>query len=210
MYRIFAIIAMLMAALTVISFSQTKKTKGASMSKNQATPGGVGKQIAVIQTSMGTIEVELFGNDAPKTVENFVKLAQKKYFDGMRFHRVVPGFVIQTGDEFSKDPKKADQWGTGGESIWGKDFEDELNPATPSYQAGYKHGVLAMANKGPNTNSSQFFICLQDVQLPHSYTIFGKVTKGLDVVDKIGKVPTDPSSQRPRSDVMLKHLTIKK
>jgi len=204
------IILLLTVVLSVGAFTQAKKSKGSSMSSGQATPGAASKHTAVIATSMGTIEIELFGNDAPKTVENFVKLAEKKYYDGLRFHRVVPGFVIQTGDAFSKDVNKADSWGTGGESAWGKEFEDELNANSASYKAGYKHGVVAMANHGPNTNSSQFFICLADVQLPHAYTIFGTVTKGLDVVDKIGKVQTDPRSQRPVAEVLMKSITIKK
>ena len=141
--------------------------------------------VALVETSMGSFEIELYPSDAPKTVENFVKLSEKKYFDGMRVHRIAKGFVIQTGDDKSKDPAQADQWGSGGQSIWGKEFEDELNPNAPSFKEGYKKGVVAMANRGPNTNTSQFFVCLQDVSLPHKYTIFGKVVKGMDVVDKI-------------------------
>ena len=171
--------------------------------------------IALVETSMGSFEIELYPSDAPKTVENFVKLSEKKYFDGMRVHRIAKGFVIQTGDENSKDPAKAGQWGLGGQSIWGKQFEDELNPNTPSYKEGYKKGVVAMANKGPNTNTSQFFICLQDVSLPHMYTIFGKVVKGMDVVDKIGAVDIipgrmGPTDGRPKTDVLIKKISIKK
>jgi cyclophilin family peptidyl-prolyl cis-trans isomerase len=148
---------------------------------------------AIVETSLGTFEIELYGEDAPKTVENFVGLADKKFFDGMRFHRVVNGFVIQTGDEKSKSPAKMSAWGTGGQSIWGKEFEDELNPTTASFQEGYKKGVVAMANRGPNTNTSQFFIMLADnPRMPKLYTIFGKVVKGLDVVEKIGQVEIVP------------------
>jgi cyclophilin family peptidyl-prolyl cis-trans isomerase len=143
------------------------------------------KEYAVVETSLGSFEIEFYGEDAPKTVDNFVRLAQKKYFDGMRFHRVVHGFVIQTGDEKSKNPAKVNEWGTGGRSIWGKEFEDELNPNAPSLQKGYQKGVVAMANRGPNTNTSQFFVMLVDnPRMPKLYTIFGKVVKGLDVVDK--------------------------
>ena len=162
------------------------------------------KQVAVIETTMGTIEIELYASDAPKTVENFVKLAKKKYFDGVIFHRVSKGFVIQGGDPTGT--------GTGGQSIWGKDFADELNPQTPSYKEGYVKGVVAMANKGPNTNSSQFFIMLRDMQLPHNYTIFGKVIKGMDVVDKIGQVEIDPqmgpTDGKPKVDVVMKKVTV--
>lgn len=175
------------------------------------TMGTPAQEVATIETSMGNFEIELYRTDAPKTVENFVKLAEKKYFDGMRFHRVAKGFVIQSGDAYSKDPAKSAMWGTGGESIYGKEFEDELNPNTPSSKAGYKKGVVAMANSGPNTNTSQFFVCLQDVGLPHNYTIFGKVIKGMDAVEKIGQVETSPQRDgRPKTEVFMKKITIKK
>ena len=175
------------------------------------------KEIGVIETSMGTIEVEFFKNDAPKTVENFVRLAtERKFFDGMRVHRVSKNFVIQTGDDKSKDPKKMDEWGTGGKSIWGKEFNDELNPNAPSFKEGYKKGVLAMANRGPNTNTSQFFIMLRDrPDMPKNYTIFGRVIKGQNVVDAIGQVDIipgqmGPTDGRPKTDVIIKKVTIKK
>ncbi len=172
------------------AYSQTGKKK----------PMTQGKAVAVIETSMGTIEAELYSADAPKTVENFTGLAGKKYFDGIIFHRVVPGFVIQGGDPTGT--------GTGGESIWKKEFADELNPATASYKAGYKKGVLAMANRGPNTNTSQFFIMLDDnTTLPMNYTIFGKVVKGIEVVDAIGKVPLRGST--PVTPVVMKSVRIR-
>ncbi len=130
-----------------------------------------GKKATGKEVPMGTIEIELFAQDAPKAVENFVKLADRKYFNGVLFHRVSKGFVIQGGDPTGT--------GAGGKSIWGKDFADELNPNAPSFKEGYKKGIVAMANKGPNTNSSQFFIMLADApRMPKNYTIFGKVVKG--------------------------------
>jgi cyclophilin family peptidyl-prolyl cis-trans isomerase len=173
------------------------------------------KEIAVLQTSLGAIEIELYRPDAPKTVQNFVKLAQKKTFNGIRFHRVSKGFVIQTGDPLSADPKKKGEWGMGGTSIYGgKEFADELNTNTQSYKDGYKRGVVAMANRGPNTNTSQFFIMLADrVDMPKRYTIFGRVVSGMDVVDKIGSVELDPpyaSDGKPKTDVMLLKVSIKK
>jgi cyclophilin family peptidyl-prolyl cis-trans isomerase len=164
------------------------------------------KEIAVIETTLGTIEAELYPADAPKTVENFVGLAGKKYFDGIIFHRVVPGFVIQGGDPTGT--------GAGGKSIWGKEFADELNPAAASYKEGYKKGVLAMANRGPNTNTSQFFIMLADnTTLPKNYTIFGKVTKGIEVVDAIGNVPLKggmgPDASKPATPVVMKSVRIR-
>lgn len=133
---------------------------------------------AIIETNKGTIELELYSSDAPKTVMNFATLAKRGYYNGLTFHRVEPGFVIQGGDPNGN--------GTGGKSIYGETFEDELDPDTKSYQAGYNAGVLAMANRGSDTNGSQFFIMLEDnPSLPKAYTIFGKVTKGIDVVRKI-------------------------
>lgn len=133
---------------------------------------------AVIKTDKGDITLELYPNDAPKTVMNFATLAKNGYYDNLTFHRVEPGFVIQGGDPSGN--------GTGGTSIYGAKFEDELNSNAASYKTGYLEGVLAMANSGPNTNGSQFFIMLKDNEtLPKNYTIFGKVTSGLDVVHKI-------------------------
>ena len=171
--------------------------------KKPMTQGNV---TAVIETTLGTIEAELYREDAPKTVENFVGLAEKKYFDGIIFHRVVPGFVIQGGDPTGT--------GTGGKSFWGKQFADELNPAAPSFKEGYRKGVLAMANRGPNTNTSQFFIMLADnTTLPKVYTIFGKVVKGMDVVDAIGRVPLQggmgPDASKPVTPVVMKSVRIR-
>jgi len=133
---------------------------------------------ATIKTKKGDIQLELYPQDAPKTVTNFTTLAKNGFYDGLTFHRVEPGFVIQGGDP--------DGNGTGGTSIYGSEFEDELNENTESYKNGYKEGVLAMANRGPDTNSSQFFIMLADNDsLPKNYTIFGKVTTGMDVVKNI-------------------------
>ena len=163
-------------------------------------------EIAVMATSMGTIEIELYRNDAPRTVDNFVKLAEQKYFDGIKFHRIAKGFVIQGGDPTGT--------GGGGKSIYGKEFEDELNPAAPSFKTGYVHGTVAMANRGPNTNTSQFFIMLQDApRLPKAYTIFGRVVSGLDVVDRIGAVEITPemgaTDGRPKTDVVITSVRMK-
>jgi len=158
---------------------------------------------AVIETTYGKIELELFRADAPKTVENFVGLAEQGLYDSVSFHRVAKGFVIQTGDIN----------GQGGASIWGKPFADELDPKAPSYQRGYVKGTLAMANRGPNTNTSQFFITLKDFpSLPKNYTIFGLVTKGMEVVEKIGAVEVipqlGPTDGRPRVEIMMTKVTI--
>jgi cyclophilin family peptidyl-prolyl cis-trans isomerase len=165
-------------------------------------------QIATVETSMGSFEVTLYDADAPKSVANFVGLAKKDFYNGILFHRVVAGFVIQAGDPKTKDKAMRAQWGSGGESIYGGEFADELDENTPSAKAGYDHGVLAMANHGPNTNSSQFFVCTAHVDLPHAYTIFGKVTKGLDVVDKIGAVQVG-AGDCPTTDVVIKSVKVR-
>jgi cyclophilin family peptidyl-prolyl cis-trans isomerase len=123
------------------------------------------------------------------------------------FHRIAKGFVIQGGDPTGT--------GAGGKSIYGKEFADELNPYTASYQAGYLRGVVAMANRGPNTNTSQFFILLADAAwLPKNYTIFGKVVKGMENVDAIGRMDIvaqgSPSDGRPKTPVLMKRVTIRK
>jgi cyclophilin family peptidyl-prolyl cis-trans isomerase len=150
---------------------------------------------ALIKTNYGDIKVEFFTNDAPKTVNNFITLSNDGYYDSVIFHRVISGFMIQGGDpsgtghgEYGKFP--------------GYEFEDELNNQIP-----YSKGILAMANRGPNTNGSQFFIMHVDYPLPYNYTIFGRVVDGLDVVDKIASVETD-SSDRPLEDVIISTVEI--
>jgi cyclophilin family peptidyl-prolyl cis-trans isomerase len=156
--------------------------------------------LVIIRTSLGDIHMELFGEDAPKAVKNFVELSKKGYYNGVLFHRVAPGFVIQGGDPWSRDSaNKRTVWGRGGTSIYGSTFADELDPRSPSGQIGYKEGIVAMANRGPNTNSSQFFIVLSEggaSHLQYSYTIFGRVTKGMEIVKAIGQLPVDPVYQR--------------
>lgn len=154
------------------------------------------KYMITLSTNFGDITFETYNNDAPKTVENFVALSKKGFYNGVIFHRVIKGFMIQGGDPTGT--------GMGGP---GYKFEDELNPSTPSYKAGYKKGVVAMANAGPNTNGSQFFIMLADYLLPNNYTIFGKVVSGQDVVDKIGLSKTD-SNDRPLAEAVIKSVKV--
>ncbi|MEK7596282.1 MAG: peptidylprolyl isomerase [Patescibacteria group bacterium] len=154
---------------------------------------------ATVETNMGNITIELYPNDVPKTAANFIGLAKKGYYNGVIFHRVVSGFVIQGGDPTGT--------GRGGDSIYGGEFEDELNPNTESYQRGYLRGAAAMANRGPDTNSSQFFIMLEDKSLPKLYTIFGKVIEGDDVVQNIGQARTD-ANDKPLEPVIINKVTI--
>jgi cyclophilin family peptidyl-prolyl cis-trans isomerase len=154
---------------------------------------------AIIQTNMGTIRFELLEQDAPKTTENFRLLAEKGYYDGVIFHRVIKGFMIQGGDPTGT--------GRGGESAWGGRFNDEINRSSPLYQGSYAAGTVAMANAGPNTNGSQFFIMHVDYPLPPSYTKFGRVTEGQDVVNAIATTKTGPGD-KPLSDVTIEKVTI--
>ncbi len=150
-----------------------------------------------LDTNYGPIVFETYDSDAPNTVKNFVTLAEKGFYNGLTFHRVIKGFMIQGGDPSGN--------GTGGP---GYKFADELDPNTPSYKAGYKKGVVAMANAGPNTNGSQFFIMHQDYPLPNNYTIFGKVVSGQEVVDKIADVQTGPND-KPVAPVIMNTVTAK-
>jgi cyclophilin family peptidyl-prolyl cis-trans isomerase len=181
---------------------------GESGAGNPKVPAGAkssGGLHAVIDTDKGPIEIELLAADAPKAVENFRLLAEHHYYDGIAFHRVVKGFMIQTGD-----PQGT---GMGGESAWGGEFADEINPGSPLYQAGYRRGIVAMANHGPNTNGSQFFIMHQDFDLPPSYVIIGRVSGGMDAVDAIANTPTGPGADggmsKPLTPPVMKAVTIK-
>jgi cyclophilin family peptidyl-prolyl cis-trans isomerase len=151
-----------------------------------------------IETNMGTIVFETYDSDAPKAVNNFITLANKGFYDGLIFHRVINGFMIQGGDPTGT--------GRGGP---GYQFEDELNPNTESYKTGYTRGTVAMANAGANTNGSQFFIMHKDTPLPHNYTIFGRVISGMDVVDKIATTKTG-EGDRPINEVKMLKATVAK
>jgi cyclophilin family peptidyl-prolyl cis-trans isomerase len=159
---------------------------------------------ATIATTAGDIVVEIADADAPKAAANFIKLAKEGFYDGVIFHRVIPGFMIQGGDgEYGRVDEKGQvrnrgRVGTGGP---GYRFDDEKFPGD------YARGALAMANAGPNTNGSQFFICHADAGLPKSYTIFGMVTKGLDVVDVIATAPRN-SRDLPNNPVAMTSVTI--
>jgi cyclophilin family peptidyl-prolyl cis-trans isomerase len=152
--------------------------------------------LVTISTNFGDIQFETYDADAPKTVKNFITLADKGYYNGLTFHRIIAGFMIQGGDPTGN--------GSGGP---GYQFEDELNPNTESYKKGYARGTVAMANAGPNTNGSQFFIMHEDYPLPNNYTIFGHVVKGMDVVDKITDVKTG-ANDRPVEAVIMQKVMV--
>ena len=147
---------------------------------------------ATIHTNRGAIEVELFDEDAPKTVENFTSLARKGFYDGVIFHRVIPDFMIQGGDPTGT--------GMGGP---GYEFEDEIN------EHRVERAALAMANAGPNTNGSQFFIVTAEATpwLDGKHTVFGRVTSGMDVVDRISESERD-ANDRPRKPVTIERVEL--
>lgn len=153
------------------------------------------KYKALLTTSKGKIDIELFANETPKTVNNFVFLAKEGFYNNTIFHRVMKGFMIQGGDP------KGD--GTGGP---GYKFEDE------KITRDYKRGIVAMANSGPNTNGSQFFIMHKDYALPKDYVIFGRVVEGMDTVDKIAEIPTADNSQgeqsKPTERISIESISI--
>ena len=154
------------------------------------------KYSAVIETTLGQIEIELFTDIAPKTVNNFVNLSNDGYYDNVIFHRVIKGFMIQGGDPSGTGHGEMGKYP-------GYEFEDELNDPMQ-----YEKGIVAMANRGPNTNGSQFFIMHVDYPLPYDYTIFGKVTNGIDVVDAIANVQTG-DMDKPVDDVVINSVDIK-
>jgi cyclophilin family peptidyl-prolyl cis-trans isomerase len=183
------------------------QSSSSSSSANPKVPAGAkssGGLHATIETDRGAIELELLPNDAPMAVENFRLLAEHGYYDGLTFHRIVKGFMIQGGDPTGT--------GTGGESAWGGSFADEINPQSPLYQAGYRRGIVAMANAGPNTNGSQFFIMHEDYDLPPNYVIFARVTSGMETVDAIANVPTtrgdDGGMSKPVTPPVIKTVTV--
>jgi|TARA_B100001093_G_scaffold96759_1_gene88728 cyclophilin family peptidyl-prolyl cis-trans isomerase len=185
---------------TVTTTAETTTTLGENMDKTYTQPhemtiNNSKSYTAIIKTSLGDMKVEFFTNDAPMTVNNFINLAQDGYYDGVIFHRVISDFMIQGGDpsgtghgDYGKYP--------------GYQFQDELNNQIP-----YSKGILAMANSGPNTNGSQFFIMHVDYPLPYNYTIFGKVVEGLDVIDIIATVETG-AGDKPTSDVIIETVEI--
>jgi cyclophilin family peptidyl-prolyl cis-trans isomerase len=183
------LIWLLQPAAMVTSENQASET--ATNTTNQSSA-----MTATIKTNKGDIDVAFFEDSAPKTVENFQKLAADDFYQGVIFHRVIEGFMIQGGDPTGT--------GTGGP---GYTFADELDPDSAAAKRGYKRGTLAMANSGPNSNGSQFFIMHEDKPLPYNYTIFGYVTDGMDVVDLIAMVETAPGD-KPRTDVVIEDVVI--
>lgn len=182
------------------STSQSVKDINNNQNKNMENSNEIKEyKIAVLHTNMGDISFEFLA-DKPLTTGNFIKLASSNFYDNVKFHRVINGFMIQTGDPLSKDDSQKMYWGTGGP---GYKFADELTG-----DEKYVIGTVAMANSGPNTNGSQFFIMTSDTPLPPSYTVFGKVIAGQDVAQKIQDVATD-ANDRPISDIIINSIDLK-
>jgi cyclophilin family peptidyl-prolyl cis-trans isomerase len=195
--------SLLIACAVLVLFTACSSPEG-----NPKVPSGAKSSAGlhgVIETDKGVIEIEFLPTDAPKAVENFRLLAEHGYYDGLTFHRIVKGFMVQGGDP--------DGDGTGGQSAWGATFEDEINEASPLYRDGYRRGLVAMANRGANTNGSQFFILHQDYPLPPSYVIFAKVTAGMETVDALADTPTtlggDGGMSQPVTPPRIKKVTIR-
>ena len=183
-----------------IEVNQTTEVTDMTYDKTYTSPPSMTINVessytAEIETSSGSITIDLFTDVAPKTVNNFVTLSKDGYYNDVIFHRVIKGFMIQGGDPS----------GTGHGDMGkypGYDFEDELeNPMN------YERGIVAMANRGPNTNGSQFFIMHADYPLPYQYTIFGKVTEGLETVDAIANVQTG-ENDKPVDDIVILSVKI--
>jgi cyclophilin family peptidyl-prolyl cis-trans isomerase len=181
---------------------------GCTSSGNPKVPPGSkssGGQHATIETDKGPIQIEFFTAAAPKAAENFRLLAEHGYYDGLTFHRVVKGFMIQGGDPTGD--------GSGGQSAWGPPFEDEIDKDSALYRGGYRRGFVAMANSGPNTNGSQFFILQEDYPLPPNYVIFARVTDGMDAVDAIANTPVTAGAggemSKPATPPTIKKVVVR-
>jgi cyclophilin family peptidyl-prolyl cis-trans isomerase len=193
------------AALAVICVLLAGCSPSSGNSKVPAGAKSSGGTHATIVTDKGPIEIELLESSQPRAVENFRLLAEHGYYDGLTFHRIVKGFMIQGGDPTGT--------GSGGESAWGEPFADEINPQSDLYRDGYRRGIVAMANAGPNTNGSQFFIMHMDYELAPNYVIFARVTSGMATVDAIADTRTtlgdDGAMSRPVTPQVIKTVTIR-
>ncbi len=177
--------------------NETEQAPGASEVKEEDIKKAM---IATLHTNKGDIKIELFTEETPVTVGNFVKLAKNGFYSGVKFHRVIKDFMIQGGDPLTKDDSKMDAWGSGGP---GYTFPDEIGPNNRN-----NIGTISMANAGPNTNGSQFFINTANNNfLDEKHTVFGKVVAGMDVVESIQNSPTD-ERDRPTTPVVINSLTV--
>lgn len=192
-------VAVLVMLFALLMAGCSEKESGASKTARSNQPN----RTAVIETDLGAIKFELLEDEAPKTAENFRLLAERGYYNGTIFHRVISGFMIQGGDPNGD--------GTGGQTATGAPLPNEINRSSSLYQGGYRRGLVAMANKGrPETGSSQFFIMHQNYSLQPNYTVFGRVIEGMDVVDKIASAPNAGPSMmnRPVTPVKMNRVYV--
>ena len=196
---VIAVVVFLLSRNGVSFLSEDGTTPAAEKKDESSTVTLEQSTLADVETTLGTITIELYPKDAPKTVENFIKLAESGFYDGTKFHRVIKDFMIQGGDPNSKDNNWADD-GRGGP---GYTFEDEIN------QHKVVRGALAMANSGPNTNGSQFFIVTAQATpwLDGKHTVFGRVVGSMEAVDKIEAVSKN-ENDHPREDIIIKSMNI--
>lgn len=195
MKKIILAIIILLVVLILISKGEEKKQSVIIKEDNM-------NSTVVMKTNMGDIKLELYLEETPNTANNFLKLAKEGFYNGVKFHRVIPGFMIQGGDPLTKDDSLIGQWGTGGPGYQFEDeFVDELSNTV---------GTISMANSGPGTNGSQFFINTGDnMFLDGKHTVFGQVTEGMDVVVKIQEVETTGSPfDRPIEPVIIELVEI--
>lgn len=195
------IVALIVAVLIIGSAffytANQKETENKKENNNNIKQETVMDYQITLKTSKGDISFKTFADQAPNTVQNFVDLAKDEFYDGLIFHRVIDGFMIQGGC-----PKGTGRGGPG------YTFDDEIDPNSELYQGGYEKGIVAMANSGPNTNGSQFFIMVADYPLPPNYTIFGEVTEGQEIADQISKVNTN-GADKPLKDIVIEEVDIK-
>lgn len=194
-----------LSAPTQLAQADTKEEKAEAKSDAAPAKGGAANPIVELKTNKGSIEIELFEDDVPNTVANFVSLIEKGFYDGTSFHRILKGFMAQGGDPNTKDESKAGSWGTGGP---GYTFDNEGGD-NPKHKN--TRGHISMANAGPGTNGSQFFLLFKDANyLDGRHTAFGKVVKGMDVVDAIEKdAATVEDGQKPREKIVIEKGTVK-
>src|SRR5215831_13412901 len=197
--RMLLVILVALCAVSLSGCSNGQEQTNTNQAATAPTASGAKHQTAVIETTAGTIKFQLLDDEAPKTAENFEQLANRGFYNGTIFHRTIPGFMIQGGDPLGN--------GTGGQTATGAPLPNEIRPGSALYQGGYKRGLVAMANRGrPETGTSQFFIMHQNYPLPPNYTVFGRVTQGIDVVDKIATAPT--IGDRPTNPVKMNKVYI--
>ena len=191
------IIATLMIVGAIFYIVEDAPSKGSFVENNQNNVEVMNYEIK-LKTNKGEITFESLSDIAPNTVNNFIRLAEKEFYNGLIFHRIIDGFMIQGGCP--------EGTGRGGP---GYTFDDEIDPNLEIYQGGYEKGLVAMANSGPNTNGSQFFIMVEDYPLSPDYTIFGKVISGQDVADRISQAETDVSD-KPLEDIIIEEVVVNK